>query len=317
MPTVGHARDQAPTRAPAHRRHRRHRGRPLRRAAAYLLRFGWIEAQSCVFAVALFAGLAVTAVVPLPIPRYDALLVYVLLLTFGFWALGLETRREVLVIAGFHLLGLALELFKVRVGSWSYPEQAWTKVGGVPLYSGFMYAAVGSYICQAWRRFDLRLTGYPALATTIVAVAIYLNFFTHHLLPDVRWLLAAVMLVVLCRAWVYFTVGDRRFRLPLAAAFALIGLFVWFAENVATFLGAWQYPDQADGWTLVHASKFGSWSLLVSLSFALVATVKAAEGRLYGRPGAPPSVVTGRATSRATERLLAAGGADTTTRPRQ
>lgn len=275
----------------------------LRRGVVYLLRFASIEVRSCAFAVALVAGLAVTSVAPLPVPRYDALLVYVLVLTVGFWLLGLETRRELLVIAGFHLLGLALELYKVRVGSWSYPEQGWTKVGGVPLYSGFMYAAVGSYICQAWRRFDLRLTGYPALATTAVAVAIYLNFFTHHVLPDARLVLAVVMLVVLCRAWVYFTVGDRRVRLPLAVAFVLIGLFVWIAENLATFLGAWQYPDQADGWTLVHASKFGSWSLLVSLSFALVATVKATEGQLYGRPGVP-SVITGRASSRAAQRLL-------------
>lgn len=281
---------------------------PIARAAAYLFRFAWIEAQSCAFAVALFAGLAVSAVVPLPIPRYDALLVYVLVLTLGFWLAGLETWREVLVIAGFHLLGLALELYKVRAGSWSYPEPAWSVVGGVPLYAGFMYAAVGSYICQAWRRFSLRVTGYPALAATVVAVAIYLNFFTHHVLPDARWLLAVVMLLVLCRAWIYFTVGDRRFRLPLAAAFVLIGLFVWIAENLATLLGAWQYPDQADGWTLVHASKLGSWSLLVSLSFALVATVKAGEGRLYGQPGAPPSVVTDRAADRAAVRLLDAGG---------
>ena len=67
---------------------------------------------------------------------------------------------------------------------------------------------------------------------------------------------------------------------------------MWIAENVGTLLGAWQYPDQADGWTLVHSSKFGSWSLLVSLSFALVATVKATEGRLYGQRGTMPSVIT-------------------------
>ncbi|HEY8450634.1 MAG: DUF817 domain-containing protein [Micromonosporaceae bacterium] len=262
------------------------------------MRFGWIQATSCMFAGALFAGLAASSVVPLPVPRYDALLVYVLLLTVGFWLLGLETRRELLVIAGFHLVGLALELYKVRAGSWSYPEHAWSKVAGVPLYAGFVYAAVGSYVCQAWRRFGLRVTGYPAVATTVVAVAIYVNFFTHHVLPDVRWVLALAMVIVLCRAWVHFTVGQRRLRMPLALAFVLIGVFVWVAENVATLLGAWQYPDQADGWTLVHPSKFGSWSLLVSLSFALVATVKATEGRLYGERGTTPSVITTRAGTR-------------------
>jgi uncharacterized membrane protein YoaT (DUF817 family) len=273
-------------------------GWSLWRAVTYLLRFAWIEAQSCVFAVALFAGIAVTSVVTLPIPRYDALLIYVVVLTLGFWVLRWETWREVLVIAGFHLIGLALEIYKVRAGSWTYPDQGWTKVAGVPLYSGFMYAAIGSYMCQAWRRFDLRVTGYPAVAITAVALGIYLNFYTHHFLPDARWALAVAMLLVLRRAWVHFTVGDRRFRLPLAVAFVLIGLFVWIAENAGTLLGAWRYPDQADGWTLVHASKFGSWSLLVTLSFVLVATVKATEGRLYGRPETTPTVVARQLTRR-------------------
>lgn len=116
-----------------------------RRVAVAVGRFGWIQLQSCFFAFALFAGLVVTSVVTLPVPRYDALLGYVLLLTAVCWLLRLETGREVAVIFGFHLLGLALELYKVRVGSWSYPGDAWSKVGGVPLYSGFMYAAVGSY----------------------------------------------------------------------------------------------------------------------------------------------------------------------------
>src|SRR3712207_8122890 len=56
------------------------------------------------------------------------------------------------VIFGFHLVGLALELYKVRQGSWSYPDTGLATVGGVPLYSGFMYAAVGSYVCQADRK---------------------------------------------------------------------------------------------------------------------------------------------------------------------
>ncbi len=252
--------------------------------AVRLLQFAWIELQSCLFAIAVFAGLLVGYLVPLPIATYDAMLVWCILVTLGFWALGLETWREVLVIVGFHLLGLGLELFKVHVGSWSYPGDAVTKIGGVPLFSGFMYAAVGSYICQAWRRFDLRVTHYPAVATTIVAVAIYANFFTHHWWPDLRVPLAVAGLVVLRRSVVHFTVGPGRYRMPLALSFVLIGLFLWIAENAATFLGAWQYPDQVDVWAAVHPSKIGAWALLVTMSFVLVATVKAQEGRLYHRP---------------------------------
>lgn len=283
-------------------RNRPHRSRPVSAgylatgiagaagAAGQLLRFAWLQVQCCLFAIAIFAGLAVTAAVPLPIARYDALVIYGLVMTLAFFLLRLETGRELAVIGAFHLLGLGLELFKVHVGSWSYPDPAWTKLAGVPLYSGFMYAAVGSYICQAFRRFDLRLTGFPWVGSVLLALAAYANFFTHHVLPDVRWFIAAGFLLVLWRATVWFTVGERRYRMPLVLAFVLIGFFLWVAENAATFLGAWQYPNQAEIWQLVHASKWGSWALLVSLSFVLVAAVKSREGRNYGKPGASPSV---------------------------
>ncbi|WP_212721915.1 DUF817 domain-containing protein [Nocardioides dongxiaopingii] len=251
------------------------------RLLVQLVRFAWLEAQSCLFAVALFAGLVVAHVVPLPLARYDALLVWCVVVTLGFWALGLETWREVLVVVAFHLVGLALEVFKVGVGSWSYPEEAVTKVGGVPLFAGFMYAAVGSYVCQAWRRLDLRVSGFDAVPATVVAVAIYANFFTHHWIADLRVPLAVVGLVVLRRAWVGFSVGGARHRMPLALSFVLIGLFLWAAENLATYLGAWAYPGQLDGWEVVHAAKIGSWALLVTMSFVLVAGLKRWEGELY------------------------------------
>jgi len=136
------------------------------------LRFGWLEVVSCLFPAFLFAGLAISKYVDLPIARYDALLIYCLGLTLLFWLVRLETWREVAVIFGFHLVGLGLELFKVRVGSWQYPGDAVTKFAGVPLFAGFMYAAVGSYICQAWRRFDLRVSNYRPVLTTIGAVLI-------------------------------------------------------------------------------------------------------------------------------------------------
>lgn len=250
------------------------------RFLAQLLRFAWAELQSCVFAAAVFAGLLVCFVVPLPWASYDVLLVWCVLVTLGFWALGLESWREVLVICAFHLLGLALELFKVHVGSWSYPGDAVTKVAGVPLFSGFMYAAVGSYICQAWRRLDLRVSHYPAVPATVVAVGIYANFFTHHGIVDLRVPLAAAGLVVLRRSWVHFAVGTARYRMPLSLSFVLIGLFLWIAENLATLLDAWAYPGQEQVWHVVHTSKIGAWALLVTMSFVLVATVKAYEGLL-------------------------------------
>ncbi|MDQ0861081.1 hypothetical protein QFZ72_004560 [Bacillus sp. V2I10] len=78
------------------------------------------------------------------------------------------------VIFVFHIIGLALELYKVRMGSWAYPEEGIRKVFGVPLYSGFMYASVASYMCQAWRRMDLRISSCPASwIVVILGAAIY------------------------------------------------------------------------------------------------------------------------------------------------
>ena len=247
-----------------------------------LLRFGWVEAQCCLFAVLFFLGLAVVRLVPLPVDPADALLLWCLGVTLVLWLVGWETGREVAVIFGFHLVGLALELFKVWQGSWSYPDTGLASIGGVPLYSGFMYAAVGSYVCQAWRRLDLRITGYRARATAIVAALVYLNFFTSHVVWDVRVVLALALLVVTRRTWVHFTVGRSRRAMPLALSFVLIGFFLWVAENAATLLRAWQYPSQESVWTLVHVAKLGSWSLLVVVSIVMVAAVKAHEGRLYG-----------------------------------
>lgn len=158
------------------------------------MRFGWLEARACAFALVIFAGLAVSSRVPLPVARYDALLAYGIAATLAFWALRLETGREVLGTLAFHVTGLAFEMVKVRLGSWEYPDDAWTKIGGVPLYSGFMYAAVGSYIARAWRLMDLRLTRYRPWPTAVLAVLVYANFITHHVIADLRLLLAALLL---------------------------------------------------------------------------------------------------------------------------
>jgi uncharacterized membrane protein YoaT (DUF817 family) len=264
---------------------------PLVYAASQLIRFAWLQSLSCVFPLIIFTSLAVTSTVPLPVlPRYDWLLLILLAAQLWMVRSGLESRDELKVITVFHLIGLALELFKVHHGSWSYPEDGYTKVAGVPLYSGFMYASVASYLCQAWRRLDVGLLRWPPFIVVVpLTAAIYLNFFTHHYWIDVRWWLAAIVLIVFRRAWVTFEVGDVRYRMPLALAFVLIGFFIWVAENVATFFGAWQYPDQSEAWQVVHVGKVSSWLLLVIVSFLIVATLKIVKARQQeaARGGSP------------------------------
>lgn len=263
---------------------------PLR--PADLLAFGWQQTLACIFPGAIFLTLAVSRIVTLPdwLGRYDFILAACLFFQWLMVAVRLETRDEIKVIAVFHLIGLVLELFKTRMGSWSYPEPAWTKIGGVPLYSGFMYASVASYLCQAWRRLHVDLERWPGLRTTMpLALLVYGNFFTHHFLPDARWLLAAAIFVLFRRTRVRYEVRGNGYEMPLVLAFVLMGFFIWVAENVATFWGAWQYPNQQGGWALVHASKISSWFLLVIISFIIVAQLKHVKTRLSAGRGADPA----------------------------
>ncbi|AZK95072.1 MULTISPECIES: DUF817 domain-containing protein [Streptomyces] len=237
----------------------------------HLLVFGWIQTRACVFAAALFLGMAAAEALPdgLPVSRYDLLLLYGVAITALGYAMRWETGREVAVVAVCHLLGFAFEVVKVQVGSWTYPEDALTKVAGVPLYGGFMYAAVGSYVCRSWRLFDLELSGYRPRATAVLAALVYLNFLSHHWLPDARWVLAGLLLLATGGTRVAYTVGTIRLRMPLALAFVLIGFFLWVAENLATYLGAWSYPHQLDAWSPVPVTKWASWALLISVTVVI------------------------------------------------
>ncbi|RWZ54656.1 DUF817 domain-containing protein [Halobacillus fulvus] len=255
-----------------------------REAIIQLLHFGWQQALSCIFPVVIFVSLALTQVMPFPLlPRYDWLLVIFLVTQWWMVRSGLETLDELKVITVFHGIGIALEIFKVHMGSWSYPGEGFFMVAGVPLYSGFMYASVASYLCQAWRRLGVKLVDWPRFSVvTVLAAAIYFNFFTHHFWVDLRWVLFGLVLIVFWRTWVSYTVNGSSYRMPLSLSFVLIGLFIWIAENIATFFNAWQYPNQSSGWEIVHLGKVSSWILLVIVSFLIVATLKQVKQKREG-----------------------------------
>ena len=99
-----------------------------------------------------------------------------------------------------------MEIFKTAQGSWIYPEDNFLRIGGVPLFAGFMYACVGSYIARATRLFELRYINYPPLWTTwLLALLAYVNFFTHHYTIDIRLGLFAFSALIFGRAWFVFT----------------------------------------------------------------------------------------------------------------
>lgn len=249
--------------------------------------FGWKEARSCVFAASFFLLLFISNEIPLfGLARYDFLFMAAVLIQAILYLSGEETKDEVKVICLFHVIGLVLELFKTHpsVGSWSYPEEGFLKIGTVPLYSGFMYAAVGSYISQAWKRLNIELVGFPSYAWSVVlCIAIYLNFFTNHFFSDARFILIPAVFIFFRKTDVLFTVTEKRRSIPLTLSFILIAFFIWVAENISTYWGAWKYPDQIHVWNAVSMQKISSWFLLVIISFIIIAYLKHVKaGRRLG-----------------------------------
>ena len=249
------------------------------------LYFGIKEARACLFVVLFFGAVfSVPRNGLLGIPRYDMLLVLALAIqAWMVWA-KLETIDELKAISLFHVIGFALEVFKTSSGikSWAYPDFAYTKLLGVPLFSGFMYAAVGSYIIQAWRLFELRVVHHPPYwMAGAIALLIYANFFTHHFIGDYRWYIAACALGLYARSTVIFRPLDRERRMPLLLSFVLIGFFIWLAENISTFFGVWKYPNQLGAWSAVHVGKWSSWSLLIVMTFTIVANLKHVKERIH------------------------------------
>jgi uncharacterized membrane protein YoaT (DUF817 family) len=260
----------------------------LRRFAVEFFYFGIKEARACLFAALFFTALfAVPRTGLFGVPRYDALLIIALAIqAWMIWA-KLETWDELKAICLFHVIGFALEVFKTSAGiqAWVYPDFAYTKLFGVPLFSGFMYAAVGSYVIQAWRLLDVRIRHHPPYwMAGLNALAIYVNFFSHHYIGDYRWYIAACTLGLYARASVVFRPLDRDRRMPMLLSFVLIGFFIWLAENISTFFGVWRYPNQIGAWAVVHLGKWSSWSLLVIMTFTIVANLKHIKERIHVPP---------------------------------
>lgn len=265
------------------------------------LSFVYQEAASSFFPGVIFLLLTLTRWVEIPfLPRYDFLLLACIAVQIWMvWGLKIETVDELKTITLFHVIAMCMEIYKVNIGSWAYPGEALSKVWGVPLFAGFMYASVASYITQAWRRLHLRLEHFPpSWINWFFVVLIYGNFYTNHFFYDIRWFIIAAMVVVYGRTHIYFSiyspfahVGHPKLRpntaaptywMPVLLGFLLVGLFIWFGENIGTFLAAWQYPNQAGGWQLVPPSKLSSWYLLFIVSFVLIAQLKRVKANQVG-----------------------------------
>ncbi len=241
--------------------------------------FGLKQAYACIFGGwLLFWFLLTKWYYPLEsLARYD----FLFLLAIGFQLFLLcmrwESRGEFLVIFVFHLVATGMELFKTSdaIGSWVYPESSLFRIGNVPLFTGFMYSAVGSYIARVWRIFHMRYVPEPPVwGVLILGIAIYANFILHHFWWDLRYLLLFFNLWIFRRSWVYFRCDQKEYRMPVLLAQFLASFFVWLAENAGTIAGVWLYPHQHQQWRWVGPEKWVSWFLLMLLSFALIVVMK-------------------------------------------
>lgn len=238
----------------------------------FVLKQGWAALFGILFLIAIIFTSMIWSP-DWPLARYDALFLFAITTQALFLFFGLESWEEAKVIALFHATGTAMEVFKLSMGSWDYPETGVMELAGVPLFSGFMYASVGSYIARVIRIFHMQFAPYPPfLLTVLLALAIYGNFFAHHFLPDIRagLFLATVLLFWRTRLWFYPGQHPRWMPMPLAAFLAAV--FIWVAENVGTFTRTWSYAGQGE-FSMVSLGKLGSWYLLLFVSFVTVTLV--------------------------------------------
>ena len=252
--------------------------RRLWTARAYeFLRFGCKEAWACLFGgamVALLIGTHLWYPASSALARSDFLFLAALAIQIAMLAIRLESFGEARVILVYHVIGTIMEVFKTDVGSWKYIGTAFFHIGGVPLFSGFMYASIGSYLARCWRLFDFRFSGHPPLrALALLAVAIYLNFYSHHYVPDARIALIATTVFLFRSTWLHYRIWRTHRRMPLLLGLFLVALFIWLAENIGTATATWIYPHQRAGWSVVKLGKLGSWFLLLIVSYALVAAL--------------------------------------------
>ncbi len=212
------------------------------------------------------------------ISRYDFFFLAAILIQIILILTKLESVREVKVILIFHIVATIMELYKTSgsIGSWSYPEvgDAMLKIGTVPLFTGFLYSSVGSYISRIIRIFKMEFVNYPKqLYVALLALCIYVNFFTHHYFYDMRYVLFLVILGLFWNTKIHFTIYKKVRTFNFIIAGLLCAFFIWIAENIASYANVWLYPDQIEFWRMVSLNKIGSWFLLLIISFLLVSLV--------------------------------------------
>jgi uncharacterized membrane protein YoaT (DUF817 family) len=249
------------------------------------LTFVYKQAYACIFGAFLLAMIIMSKYwYPFDdiLYRYDFLFISAVVFQWVLILIKLESHREVAVILIFHMIAMMMEVFKTHpsIGSWSYPEYSYISLGWVPLFAGFMYSAVGSYIARVWRILDFRFARYPKqIYTILIALTIYINFFTHHFIWDLRYAIIIGVLLIFGKTTIFFTPHRRTYSMNLVIGFVLVASCIWIAENIATYMRIWIYPSQSVIWHMVSIEKITAWFLLMIISFVLISFINSPKPR--------------------------------------
>ncbi len=203
----------------------------------------------------------------------DFMFISVIVIQIILIATRYESWKECRIILIYHFLGFVMEAFKTHpsIWSWHYQYMGFFTILNVPLYSGFMYSAIGSFLFQAMHRLRLQFEHFPKFSIALLIVSlIYINFFTHHFIYDIRYFLLIIIIAITYKTYTYFMLNGEKYRMHTLLNLFLAASCIWIAENIATFLGVWLYPNQEWGWSPVSIHKILSRFLLFILSAVIV-----------------------------------------------
>ncbi len=212
------------------------------------------------------------------ISRYDFIFISAILFQLFLILSKKENKKEFFVIIIFHILATLMELFKTSksISSWNYPEinNSYFVLLTVPLFAGFFYSAVGSYISRLFKLFKLDFLNFPKyFHLWFLSILIYLNFFSHHFIFDFRYFLFIYSTILFWKTKIIFKIQKKKYSTNFLIPFFSLSIFIWLAENISTFNQIWLYPNQIEKWQWVSFSKIGSWYLLLILSFTLISLI--------------------------------------------
>jgi len=234
---------------------------------------------SAIYWIILIVIIIISGFIPADlISKYDSIFLIVIFLQIFLIIFKIETKKEFLVILIFHSIATAMELFKTSdyIWSWKYPdiENSFFVLWNIPLFVGFLYSAVWSYISRAQKYLNLEYINYPKNRyAIIISILIYINFFTHHFVYDFRYLLIFFVIILFRKTYLKFRVYKKTRKISFLLSGFFTAIFVWLAENIATFQKIWLYPNQENWWELVSFSKATSWFLLLIISFVIISSL--------------------------------------------